>query len=76
MSVLDEASLKDKKRVEEFTGAILTKIAKGRKEHGETFIKNPVDEAMNECLDLGAYSMVMYFRLKKIKESGIIPGND
>ena len=67
---LDPRSLKpgeDKEMVSTFSEEMLKKWQKGRESRGEVFSTDPIEEAMQECLDLANYSMVIYFRLKVLK---------
>ena len=54
--------------VNNFTYEMLVKWEKGRLEHGGKKIADPLEEAMKECIDGANYFMVMYFRLKKMRE--------
>ncbi len=58
----------DKKRLEEFSKAMLNKWWKGRQEHGVTVKIDPLEEAMKETLDIANYAMDTYFRIKTLKE--------
>jgi len=58
----------DKKRIESFVTSMLVKMASGKEEHGADNVFNPVEEAMDECVDIANYAMVMYFRLDNLRK--------
>jgi len=68
MDKIKTTTKEDKVRIEEFSSAMFEKMSKGREEHGIKISLNPFIEAMNECLDLSNYSMMIYFRLKLLLE--------
>jgi len=47
---------------------MLVKMASGKEEHGADNVFNPVEEAMDECVDIANYAMVMYFRLDNLRK--------
>jgi len=62
------ATFLDKEKVNEFAAEMLVGIQKGKKEYPESYTFDPLEEAMLECRDISVYSMIMYFRLKQLKE--------
>jgi len=58
----------DKERVKEFSNEMLEKWWKGRREFGTEVKIDPLEEAMDECLDIANYAMEQYFRIKFLRE--------
>jgi hypothetical protein len=54
--------------IPEFAQSMLRKWERGKSEYGLEILIDPYDEAMGECIDLANYSMMIYFRLKTLKE--------
>jgi len=57
----------DKIRIEKFSGKMLEKWQKGRKEHGRTVIIDPIEEAQMECVDIANYAMELNDRLERLQ---------
>lgn len=62
------ATFLDEERVASFTECMFGRVSKGKSEYPEAYTFDPLEEAMEECLDCSVYSMITYYRLKRLKE--------
>ncbi len=62
------ATFLDKDRVLSFAETMTSRVGKGKKEYPETYRFDPLEEAMEECVDIAVYSMIEYYRIKRLKE--------
>jgi hypothetical protein len=60
-------SQEDLEKFNTFSKCMLEKYLKGREEHGTRVVIDPLTEAQKECLDLGCYALMTYYKLEKLK---------
>ena len=58
----------DSERVSSFATKMLNKWWKGRQEHGTVVRIDPLEEALDECLDIANYAMEQYYRIETLRE--------
>jgi len=62
------ATFLDRSKVLNFAAEMSSRVAAGKKEYPAAYQFDPLEEAMQECLDIGVYSMIEYYRIKRLKE--------
>ena len=62
------ATFLDRKKVLCFAETMTSRISKGRKEYPEEYRFDPLEEAMEECVDISVYAMIEYYRIERLKE--------
>lgn len=62
------ATFLDRGKVLNFAATMSGRIEQGKKEYPEVYKFDPLEEAMQECIDIAVYSMIEYYRIKRLKE--------
>jgi len=53
--------------INNFSLMMSSRVVKGKKEYPESYRFDPLREAMEECIDLAVYAMIMYYRLAELR---------
>lgn len=61
-----QPTLTDSAKFNNFNRLMLQKYLKGRQEHGTKVVIDPLAEAQKECLDLGCYALMTYYKLESL----------
>lgn len=62
------ATFLNRDKVKGFADEMFKRVGSGKKEYPETYQFDPLEEAMQECIDIANYSMILYYRIKRLKE--------
>ena len=68
------ATFLDEEKIAVFGGLMGVRTSRGKQEYPKEYKFDPLLEAMEECIDIGVYAMIEYYRVdrlrKKINELG------
>lgn len=57
----------DLENIQSFVVTMMNKMQAGKKEHAGESTLDPIKEAMDECVDMANYAMIMYVRLSALR---------
>ena len=58
----------DKETILSFAETMSSRVGKGKKEYPDDYRFYPLEEAMEECVDIAVYAMIEYYRIRRLKE--------
>lgn len=62
------ATFLSQEKILDFVDRMVNRVGKGKKKYPETYRFNPLEEAMEECVDIANYSMILHWRISQLRE--------
>lgn len=51
-----------------FASLMVVRTQRGKREYPEEYKFDPLVEAQQECLDIGVYAMILYYRIQQLRD--------
>lgn len=62
------ATFLDESKIAAFGGLMGVRTSRGKQEYPETYKFDPLQEAMEECIDIAVYAMIEFYRIDTLRK--------